>query len=1180
MRTLDVSRRLRNARVPVAVVLLVLVLGAGAAMDWGTSVAAFVGKTVNPGNAFSAAPTFPTYPASVLADGPSIEHHLDEGPSASQTSAVVDSSGNNLAGSYAGQTNGASTWWTFDETSGTTAADSSGSADPGSLNNGPVWGGAGHIDGELAFDGVDDAVVGAGPGVTTTSDFSVSTWVYLAATGSNRTAVSQAGSVSSGFILRSTAAGKWQFSLPRTDVAAPTVDSATSTASVATNTWTHLAGVVSGTSMQLYVNGVADGSAVHPSGFNATGALTAGRARLNSAPAEFWSGRLDDLRVYRRALSAADVTSIYGTNTTVVLPASTTQWAFDEGTGTSVADGSGSANPGTLAAGATWNASGQSGTAVTTSGTSTGYVSGTKRGVDSAASFSVSLWVNPTATGPGVRSAVSLPGSIQSGFSVGMNADKWVFNAGITDALATGGPPPPPKVVDTAQSPPGTAIAGTWTHLVAVYNAPAKMMYLYVNGAAPVSTKHTAAFTAAGPLQAGRDLTNSVVGDYWTGSIDDIRLFPSVLTGGQVNSIYYAGAPTATLPTDDNTHWALNEGTGTSTVDSSGSGNTGTLATGASWNATGVDGSAVTTNGTTGYVNGTTAPVNTATSFSVSAWLNTAATGPGTHAAVSLPGVNQSGFTLGGEADKYTFSMTKVDTAPDPGPGGTDKAGSAPATAVVGAWAHVVGVYDASAGTAKIYVNGNASGSVAHTSGFTATGPLQLGRDRNDAAWADFWNGSIDDVRTYSRALSAGEIRALYNDLLPPAVSPSDPVMQWPFDEGTGTIAADSSGSGNTGTLGAGATWDPNGNDASAVALPGTTTGYVAGTSRGVDTNTSFSVSAWASVATTGPGTRTAVSLPGVNQSGFRLQQEADKWTLELDKSDAAGAPVQDKVSSGPGTAVAGTWTHLVGVYDATSSRALLYVNGTLAATVAHSVGFTAAGPVQVGRDRTSAAWANPFTGSIDDVQLYTRALSQSEVSGLAQNIAPADLPNDMTAGLPGVLVGSSSTAVAFAGTTNGYNNTVFNNPTTFTTEGWFKVSGTSGGTLAAFGNTATGISSTSDRTSYIDSSGKLRFVTKSGTTVTSLVSSASVNDGAWHYAAASLGAAGMRLYLDGALVASNATTTAGNYAGYFRFGGATLTGFPSRPGNDYLIGTLDELAVYSTQLTDQQVAWHYHANH
>src|SRR4030042_5737253 len=48
-------------------------------------------------------------------------------------------------------------YWNFDATSGTTALDSSGSNNTGTLINGPTWT-TGKIDNALSFDGVDDYV--------------------------------------------------------------------------------------------------------------------------------------------------------------------------------------------------------------------------------------------------------------------------------------------------------------------------------------------------------------------------------------------------------------------------------------------------------------------------------------------------------------------------------------------------------------------------------------------------------------------------------------------------------------------------------------------------------------------------------------------------------------------------------------------------------------------------------------------------------------------------------------------------------------------------------------------------------------------------------------------------------------------------------------------------------------
>lgn len=110
-----------------------------------------------------------------------------------------------------------------------------------------------------------------------------------------------------------------------------------------------------------------------------------------------------------------------------------------------------------------------------------------------------------------------------------------------------------------------------------------------------------------------------------------------------------------------------------------------------------------------------------------------------------------------------------------------------------------------------------------------------------------------------------------------------------------------------------------------------------------------------------------------------------------------------------------------------------------------------------------------------------------------------------------------------------------------------------------------------------MDSGGRLTFAVTAAQSIRSL---AAVNDAAWHHVAASLGAGGMKLYIDGNLVASGATTTPANYTGYWHWGGGDLTGMPDRPSRDYLTGSVDEFAVYSTQLSDIQIARHYQRNY
>ncbi|HZP28155.1 MAG TPA: LamG-like jellyroll fold domain-containing protein, partial [Acidimicrobiia bacterium] len=119
------------------------------------------------------------------------------------------------------------------------------------------------------------------------------------------------------------------------------------------------------------------------------------------------------------------------------------------------------------------------------------------------------------------------------------------------------------------------------------------------------------------------------------------------------------------------------------------------------------------------------------------------------------------------------------------------------------------------------------------------------------------------------------------------------------------------------------------------------------------------------------------------------------------------------------------------------------------------------------------------------------------------------------------------------------------------------------------------------DRIVYLDASGKVVFGVNPGS-ITTIASAAGYADGAWHHVAAGLGAAGMQLFVDGSLVASNgAVTTAQNFTGYWRWGGSFgLSSWPNPPTSSAFVGEIQEFAVYGSQLSASQVSVHYHANH
>lgn len=152
-------------------------------------------------------------------------------------------------------------------------------------------------------------------------------------------------------------------------------------------------------------------------------------------------------------------------------------------------------------------------------------------------------------------------------------------------------------------------------------------------------------------------------------------------------------------------------------------------------------------------------------------------------------------------------------------------------------------------------------------------------------------------------------------------------------------------------------------------------------------------------------------------------------------------------------------------------------------------------------------------------------------------------------------------------------------NPNNFSMEIWFKTGTGSGGALMGFSDTQTGAENSAwDRVLYLTDYGQLVFGVYPGR-VAYVNSQQRVNDDTWHLATATLSSAGMRLYLDGALVDSDSTVTTGrNYSGYFQIGHNKLQGYRAAPSGDFLNASLYNAAVFSGALTATQVSDHYTA--
>ncbi|MGC9400243.1 MAG: LamG-like jellyroll fold domain-containing protein [Anaerolineae bacterium] len=206
--------------------------------------------------------------------------------------------------------------------------------------------------------------------------------------------------------------------------------------------------------------------------------------------------------------------------------------------------------------------------------------------------------------------------------------------------------------------------------------------------------------------------------------------------------------------------------------------------------------------------------------------------------------------------------------------------------------------------------------------------------------------------------------------------------LQLHFDDAAGaTTFRDTSGfPERPGTCSGGAcpTADPEGRYGAAFSFDGNddvTVPYAAALN-----NTSFTVAAWAKV-TGGSGYRSVLtSREGTPPRGYMLYATpSNTWELWVGNGS-------DWVSLNGGAIAANAWTHLAGVYNATTQTLIFYVNGKEAArqsgvTFAPNTQF----PLRIGAGATEGDPQFHFTGLIDEVHVYEDARDAGQINQLFQ---------------------------------------------------------------------------------------------------------------------------------------------------------------------------------------------------
>ncbi len=460
-------------------------------------------------------------------------------------------------GSKQSQPSGLIGHWTFDETSGSLLSDSSASnldATWSDNDDNDVSGetSAGKVDRALTLDGVDDYIdAGSDAIFDNIPSLSVCSWVYRTSVPDAYATIADKSSDGyNGWNFYMNNSGLLGFySNLRGYVEIPN--------QLDLNTWVHVCSTWDGTEgaagITLYKNGVALapsssgdlGAALDDSAFNLTfGSVTAGTSRFG--------GGLDDMRIYNRALSAAEVTSIYNLQTTCT--ASTAglvgHWTLDETSGSSIADSAGS-NTGTWVDNANNDVAeetvaGQDATSLTFDGADDAINVGSDVSIDDIFSGggTVSAWIHPTSGGSGTYGRImdkSQSTSANNGWA--LQIDDGLGDIGFEAGCSSGA-----YYWQTNSAP---APFNQWSHIAIVFdnsditNDP----MFYVNGNIASIVNNGGGCSGSFDSDAA---SNLIIGDYqggarpFDGIIDDVRLYNRAISASEVASMYGATGGTCT----------------------------------------------------------------------------------------------------------------------------------------------------------------------------------------------------------------------------------------------------------------------------------------------------------------------------------------------------------------------------------------------------------------------------------------------------------------------------------------------------------------------------------------------------------------------------------------------------------------------------------------------------------
>jgi hypothetical protein len=198
----------------------------------------------------------------------------------------------------------------------------------------------------------------------------------------------------------------------------------------------------------------------------------------------------------------------------------------------------------------------------------------------------------------------------------------------------------------------------------------------------------------------------------------------------------------------------------------------------------------------------------------------------------------------------------------------------------------------------------------------------------------------------------------------------------WKFDEGTGTVAFDSSGNNNNGTLTGTTipTWISGIVGSNALSFNGTSSYVNLNNPTSLQISNNQSISLWIY-----PYDFSSRRNPYAKAYGGEgtITQETN-GSLSYYYGTGAGNTTPYQGFNSGSVLKLNTWNYITLVRDLTNMKLYWYDNGNLVnqTTASYSVASTSSLPVTIG-----TGYAGNYNGSIDDVRIYNRALSSAEIN-------------------------------------------------------------------------------------------------------------------------------------------------------------------------------------------------------